>query len=382
MILQILTVVLPWLLVALGCWILVQLLHKYGQVLLRLEALEARVARSGGAAPAAPAGLSPGTTAPAFELLDLAGQRHRLEHWRGQNLLLIFFNTHCSFCVKMAEQLAALPADGDDSRPAVVLICTGEADANRRFMAEHGVRCPVLLQKQNEVSGPYKASGTPTGYLIDGDGVIASPLAIGGDDLLALAAVRLPQGEAAPAEPQEAHGTEDGAHKGKANRGLHTSRLRRDGLKAGESAPSFRLPKVDGGEVALEDYRGRRVLLIFSDPECGPCMELAPALEQFHRDHPDIPVLMVSRRDAEANRAKAGQLGLTFPIVLQRQWEVSLQYAMFATPIAYLIDEQGVLAADVAVGPEPIKQLLAKAAAQGPDRGVPEGNGVVAQTAT
>ena len=31
--------------------------------------------------------------------------------------------------------------------------------------------------------------------------------------------------------------------------------------------------------------------------------------------------------------------------MLQKQWEVSLQYAMFATPIGYLIDEQGILPA-------------------------------------
>ncbi len=66
---------------------------------------------------------------------------------------------------------------------------------------------------------------------------------------------------------------------------------------------------------------------------------------------------MVSRRDVEANRAKAAGLGLSFPIVLQRQWEISLRYAMFATPIGYLIDERGILASDVAVGVGPILAL-------------------------
>ena len=68
-------------------------------------------------------------------------------------------------------------------------------------------------------------------------------------------------------------------------------------------------------------------------------------------------MLVVSRRDVEANRAKATGLGLTFPIVLQKQWEVSLQYAMFATPVGYLIDEEGILASDVAVGVGPILAL-------------------------
>jgi hypothetical protein len=42
---------------------------------------------------------------------------------------------------------------------------------------------------------------------------------------------------------------------------------------------------------------------------------------------------------------------------MQQQWEVSLKYGMFATPIGYLIDERGVLASDVAVGIEPILAL-------------------------
>ena len=67
---------------------------------------------------------------------------------------------------------------------------------------------------------------------------------------------------------------------------------------------------------------------------------------------------MVSRREPEANRAKVAQLGLTFPVVLQKQWEVSRLYGMFSTPIGYLIDEHGVLASDVAVGAGPILALV------------------------
>jgi len=47
--------------------------------------------------------------------------------------------------------------------------------------------------------------------------------------------------------------------------------------------------------------------------------------------------------------------------VLQRQWEVSREYAMFATPVGYLIDEQGSIAADVATGVDAILALLSDA---------------------
>jgi peroxiredoxin len=167
------------------------------------------------------------------------------------------------------------------------------------------------------------------------------------------------------------------------NRSLARSKLKRDGLKAGTLAPDFRLPRLDGhDELSLEQLRGRPLLLVFSDPHCGPCNALAPELEKFHRQQratehrltltlspsegereaeKGVAVVMISRGDPKENRAKVKEHGLTFPIVLQQHWEISRRYAMFATPIAYLIDEAGVIEKDVAVGVEPIQALLAEA---------------------
>src|SRR3954468_16778665 len=102
------------------------------------------------------------------------------------------------------------------------------------------------------------------------------------------------------------------------NRSLGRSRINRDGLRAETSAPSFRLPRLDGhGELALEELRRRRVLLVFSDPHCGPCNALAPELEKFHREQSEIHVVMISRGEPKENRAKVKEHGLSFPIVLQ-----------------------------------------------------------------
>jgi peroxiredoxin len=144
-------------------------------------------------------------------------------------------------------------------------------------------------------------------------------------------------------------------------RSLARSQLKRDGLKAGTAAPDFRLPRLDGsGELALSDLRGRRVLLVFSSPGCGPCNMLAPELQNFHREHPQLEVVMVSKGEPKENRTKVKEHGLTFPIVLQQQWEISRRYAMFATPIAYLIDETGFVVHDVAVGTDAILDLMTR----------------------
>ena len=119
------------------------------------------------------------------------------------------------------------------------------------------------------------------------------------------------------------------------------------------------LPRVEGGELSLNELRGRRVLLVFSDPQCGPCDALAPKLEVIQRRASDLQVVMIGRGEVEANRAKVAERRLTFPVVLQRHWEVSRAYGMFATPIGYLIDERGVIMTDVAVGADAILALAA-----------------------
>ncbi|MEX2306135.1 MAG: redoxin domain-containing protein [Pirellulales bacterium] len=348
--------VLPWLLIAIGTWLAYQLVRQNGRILLRLEAIEQQLGpgagRRAGEKRREAGGLPLGTVAPDFELPDLAGVRRKLSDFREQNVLLVFFNPQCGYCTKMAADLAALPADGGDQRAVPVVVSTGDAEENRKLVEHYGIRCLVLLQEQMEVATKYQAQGTPMGYRIDGAGRIASALTVGAEPLLRLATALAP-------DPIEPHAAANGSapHDAKDDHSLGRSRLNRGGLKAGVPAPDFRLPRLEEGDLSLVDFRGERVLLVFSDPDCGPCDELAPRLQDIHLQRPELQVLVVSRRDVEANRAKATALGLTFPIVLQKQWEVSLKYAMFATPVGYLIDEEGTLASDVAVGVGPILAL-------------------------
>jgi peroxiredoxin len=340
----------PWLLLAAGTFLGYQVVRQNGRILLRLESIERQLAARGAAQRPAPDGLPVGSVAPDFELPDLAGERHKLSEFRGRDLLLIFFNPQCGFCTKMAAHLAALPPDGMDGGPVPLIVTTGDADQNRKLVEQHGIRCVVLLQEQMEIASQYHAQGTPMGYRIDADGRIASELTVGAEPLLHLASTpfsRVPTGRAL-------HTTSK--HK-QPDPSLARSRLNRNGLKAGETAPEFTLPNIDGTELSLSDLRGERVLLVFSDPDCGPCDDLAPRLQALHITRPDLQVLVISRRDGKASRAKADSFGLTYPIVVQKQWEVSLKYGMFATPIGYLIDERGVLQSDVAVGVEPILAL-------------------------
>jgi peroxiredoxin len=371
-----------------------QLLRQNGRILLRLDELEKRLNELEFGGADEPAGLPLDSLAPDFDLPDLAGERKTLAQYRGQTVLLIFYNPACGFCRELAPKLAALtrPADAlshpmgegsGEGRPLPVIISTGEAETNRMFFGEHKVGCPVLLQTDGEVSKAYQARGTPSGYLIDSESRIASELALGAEAALALVFGASPQPSALNPEPASSMNG-NGRENRFSNRSLARSKIKRDGLKAGTLAPDFRLPRLDGrGDLALSELRGKRVLLVFSSPHCGPCNALAPELEKFHREQRNseriltptgslsdgerqssdgISVVMISKAEPKENRAKVKEHGLTFPIVLQQQWEVSRRYAMFATPIAYMVDQAGIISHDVAVGVESIQTLLAKVA--------------------
>jgi peroxiredoxin len=389
---------LAWGLILALCWLGWQLLRQNGRLFLRLEELEKRLDEIELGEGEQPTSLPIGSQAPDFDLPDLAGENSSLAKYRGQPVLLIFFNPACGFCREMVpklkeklerpepdwrgKQTAEMGNGGRSESPVVLVISAGAAEANRKLFDEHHLACPVLLQKDSEVASIYKANGTPSGYLIDAEGRIASSLAIGTEGLLALVAGE--SGDTINARPHprgEGEGPERASRFG--DRSLAGSKIKRDGLKAGTLAPEFRLPRLDGqGELALSELRGRQILLVFSSPGCGPCEKLAPELERFHREQPKkqvspsprpsppgegeltpaVEVVMVSKGEPKENRAKVKEHNLTFPIVLQQQWEISRRYAMFGTPIAYLIDEQGIIIQDVAVGVEPIRELMATVA--------------------
>jgi peroxiredoxin len=355
------------------CWLDWQLLRQNGRMLLRFDELEKRLHELEFGGAEKPMGLPLSSAAPDFNLPDLAGKRHTLAEYRGHPVLLIFFNPACGFCRELLPKISALPQAAPGAEPVrdggrqslveiprLLIISTGGVDANRQLFEDHKVACMVLLQNVSEVISTYLANGTPGGYLVDSEGNIASELAVGADALLALASGQRSQPPTPNIHPNGS-GNGDGRENRFGSHSLARSKIKRDGLTVGALAPDFRLPRLDGtGQLALQELRGKSVLLIFSSPHCGPCNTLAPRLEKFHRNHPEWELVMISRGEPAENRAKLKEHHLSFTVLLQQQWEVSRQYAMFATPVAYLIDERGIISAEVAVGADAIVGLLAK----------------------
>jgi thiol-disulfide isomerase/thioredoxin len=59
------------------------------------------------------------------------------------------------------------------------------------------------------------------------------------------------------------------------------------GLPVGTLAPTFALSTLRGEAITLGDLRalGKPIVLVFSDPGCGPCNALLPEVGRWQQEH-------------------------------------------------------------------------------------------------
>jgi methylamine dehydrogenase accessory protein MauD len=118
-------------------------------------------------------------------------------------------------------------------------------------------------------------------------------------------------------------------------------RLGRDGLKPGKRAPDFTLPSAAGHDVSLNDFAGRKVLLVFTQSGCSPCKAVIPELNRLDRG--GTQVIVVNNGDPEATWKWSAEVEARFPVLAQDKFSISKKYEVFATPFAFLIDANGVI---------------------------------------
>src|SRR5262249_51572560 len=90
------------------------------------------------------------------------------------------------------------------------------------------------------------------------------------------------------------------------------------------------------------DFLGRRLLLVFVQHGCKPCRNIVPELNRVQQQA-RLQVLAITNGDPEKARRWTEEVGADFPVLAQESWSVSRRYEVFATPFAFLIDEQGVV---------------------------------------
>jgi|SRR5215216_660232 len=211
-------------------------------------------------------------------------------------------------------------------------------------MGEHGLR-NVLLQKDWEVSEAYRVGGTPSAVLVRPDGTIGSAVVGGAEAIEALVAHAVGEHtHQLPMHHPQAQG-EPCPDFGKVHAAAPTLPA---ASKVGEPAPVIKLPDLQGDTVELEDFRGEDTLVLFWNPGCGFCKQMLPNLKEWEADPPEgaPKLLLVSAGTDDANR----EMDLTSTVVLDQSFAVGRTFGASGTPSAVLVDADGKIASEVAVG--------------------------------
>jgi peroxiredoxin len=302
-------------------WLLVHALRQHGRLLVRLEAVEKKV----GIDPTAAAipGLPVDTTAPEFQVKGLDGAAVTLQMLRkkSERLLLVFAAPGCAACEELLPDVGQWQREHAE-KVLTVLISQGEVETNRAKAAKHNL-LNVLLETGQEVSHAYLVTATPGAVLII-DGKIARPLAIG------------------PA----------------ATRDLMNRALLPPPVKKGDRVPALELPDLNGERVNLASLQGRRTMLLFWSPSCPYCKGMLDDVKKWEEKRPaNAPeLLVISSGTPEANRAE----GFRSPVLLDGIFGAGVVFGAGGTPSALVIDEEGKVASDVAVGAPDVLALVGK----------------------
>jgi len=108
--------------------------------------------------------------------------------------------------------------------------------------------------------------------------------------------------------------------------------------------------------LTLTELRGNPVVLNLWASWCLPCRSEMPAIEKAYHRYRDASLIVIgldmTSQDSESDaRAFVEELGLTFPIVLDRDGSVQSHYQLLGLPSTYFIDRQGIIRSAVIGGP-------------------------------
>ncbi len=115
------------------------------------------------------------------------------------------------------------------------------------------------------------------------------------------------------------------------------------GAKLGAQAVDFTLKDLEGQEVSLSDYKGKKVFLNFWATWCNPCKEEMPEMEKIHQKYEDVAILAINLDTDEDIQGFMDEHGLSFKALLDVDEVVNKQYQVVSIPTSFFIDEEGII---------------------------------------
>lgn len=254
----------------------------------------------------------------------------------GRPVLFFYVSPTCRPCEALLPEFAAWQQELA-GKVDIIFITSGTTKENRDKFGDLG---PMLIQEHTDVSDLIGAKWTPTAVLMGADGRIASHAAPGDIAIRDL----VDKIKADDAGREFAHYTN----------GNGTEQT----LKIGQAVPELSVTDLSGQRLTDADLKGKQTLVAFWSTGCSHCSAMLPDLrnwdESKNADEPNL--LVFSDGDEETLR----EFGLISPIVLDEGHRTAATLGMFGTPSAVLVNEDGVIVTETAIGAPNIWSLIGK----------------------
>ena len=120
-------------------------------------------------------------------------------------------------------------------------------------------------------------------------------------------------------------------------------------LQRGKAAPNFKLTTLDGKAYQLQAYRGKSVVVLdFGRLTCLPCRSVVSDLQKLQRKYrgKGVQIFSVNLDGSLACRViprGVQEFGLTFPILVDKDYKVAEAYGCETIPYLVLVDSKGIV---------------------------------------
>lgn len=117
-------------------------------------------------------------------------------------------------------------------------------------------------------------------------------------------------------------------------------------IKIGTQAPNFSLEQLNTKPLKLSDLKGKGVVLNFWGSWCEPCKAEFPELEKQYQRFQSEGIEVVGVNISEtplAIQQFVDQYHVSFPILMDRQSEITRLYQIGPIPTTFFIDKDGIV---------------------------------------
>jgi peroxiredoxin len=115
-------------------------------------------------------------------------------------------------------------------------------------------------------------------------------------------------------------------------------------VQIGKEAPDFTLTNLDGESIRLSSLKGKGVFVNFWGTWCEPCKREMPYMESQYQKMKNDGIEILAVNIAESHLVASSfteKLGVTFPVLLDKDRKVMNRYGVTFLPSSIFIDKNG-----------------------------------------